>query len=782
MKRPMLLFAVSNIAGILTGYILNSYFMGALAFFILLVLITCLRKLLKGKILLAIAAVLIYLIGAVEYIYVYNACTVRFTSFDGEHVVIRGMVDSEPDIRETGISYIVRVEEITFEGENQALTGRIILTTPSGSKIYPYGRQITIQGELELPDGARNPGGFNYRSYLVQKDVSALVYAREYNIEEGEIKSYSILRKIGVMLRERIVGTIESSLPEQQAGLLNGMLIGYREGLTQEIEDVFRDAGLSHLMAVSGANVAFIAAPLVFILRKLRLGKRVINIIVIAALGIFICITGFEPSVVRAVIMADIILTGRIIMREPDTLSSLSLAALIMLFYNPCTLFNIGFQLSFAATVSLVLLYRNISRMININIFPRGVVDILSATLAAQIGVLPVTVVYFNNVPVISLVTNLLAAPAAGLITVLGCLMAVIGQISTTLSTMVGYVNCALLSFVLWISKIAASVPWAVIKVATPPLLIIIVYYLIVWFILWYKPQKALKLKLAHYAALLVAVAVIVITPLTASAGLEIVFIDVGQGDSALIRTGSGRTVLIDGGGHNSDNGSGSNIGNKIVIPFLLDYGVTSLDLVIATHGHNDHIEGLIAVLGSFNVKNFAIPACSRLDEFHELLRIAKEKNIKVSMLGRGDTLKLDGKTEMKVLSPGESAKDIETSLNNTSIVLKLSYGETEVLFTGDAEKEVEEELTMLMDDIGADVLKLAHHGSDTSTGSEFLKLVKPKAAIISVGTDNKFGHPSDVVLDRLKEFEIQVFRTDKHGAVILATDGKKIWFKKTIN
>jgi competence protein ComEC len=410
---------------------------------------------------------------------------------------------------------------------------------------------------------------------------------------------------------------------------------------------------------------------------------------------------------------------------------------------------------------------------------PGFIADVMSATLAAQIGVLPLTVLYFNNVSLISIVSNVLVIPVVEVITVLGSVMAIVGQISIVFSQIIGYINSPFLTFVLFATKATSSVPHAVLRVVTPPLLLVFAYYAAVLFFMWYKPLKKIKVKPTYYFIALAAIIIVFGINYLTPKKLEAVFVDVGEGDCSLVRTYTGKTILIDGGGYNSRLNPGSNIGDTVVIPFLLDYGVSGLDMVIATHGHDDHIQGLEAVLKNFNVKKLVIPDIADKTAFEKLLNICSEKNIKTDVCQEGNIIRLDDQTSLDVLYPQKGLKRDDT-LNNYSLVLKLHYKNNSILFTGDIQSEVEKQLLADGDDLHADVLKVAHHGSPYSTTSDFLKAVNPVAAIISVGKNN-FGHPAPSTIDRLNQGNVKVYRTDECGAVILTSDGEKMTIKRTI-
>jgi competence protein ComEC len=784
MKRPLVLFSISLAVGILAAHISQSVLFAILVAVLFIVCIFMFVS--KSSIIVYIFAgmLLFYTLGASLYLYESRCSLEKYKDFAGKQVTVRGIIDSEPGFKGSRVSYVLRTREIVLDGTVEIVEGKILLNTLGGvdSKTYEYGQKVAIEGELAVPRTGRNPGGFNYKEYLAQSGVAATIFVRRENLRSEGLDNINPAVKAGYFLRKNIVNTINRSLPAEQAGLLNGMLIGYREGLTDDLQGAFSDSGLSHIMAVSGANVAFIVFPLLFVLRKLRVKQAAANIITIAVLVVFVLITGADPSVLRAVIMAVVILVAQIVRRETDIYTSIALAAIILMLSNPFTIFNIGFQLSFAATLSIVLFYKYIQSVIKNRFLPEVFSSVIAATLAAQCGVLPITLYYFNSLSVISLLTNVIVVPLTGLITVLGMLMAAAGSVAIVLSQLLGYINFCLLSFVLMVVKFAASLPFAVIVTKTPALWQIIAYYCLILFFLWYKPLKKIKVGINWYAAGTAVLWLVILVPLILPKPLEVVFLDVGEGDSAFIRTSSGRTVLIDGGGSSGGFKQETNIGETTVIPFLLDYGVTKLDLVIATHGHDDHIQGLIPVLEDFKTETLVIPLTDG-DEFDSILGTIKDKEIKLNKLNKlrnGDVVRLDSDTFIDVLNPGENNYSSKSYLNNTSLVLKLHYKDVSMLFAGDAESEVEEQLADGDYALTADILKAAHHGSDTSTAQSFLDEVNPKAVVVSVGK-NSFGHPSPSVLDRINAMGISLFRTDEDGAIIIKTYGKKLEIKKTV-
>ncbi len=781
-QRPAVAFCIFLLLGIISAYVLNSiFFILSLTFLFICCLFTFKR--LRRGLFVPIGMLVFFLFGALHFLYIDHVQLKAFDAYDGQHVGVKGYIVSEPEIKDERVSYIVKVDSIRlgYSGDFVKARGKILLTTlnKEDDSLLHYGNELMCAGVLYQPKGVRNPGGFDYRRYLAQKGVGATMFSYPYAIDSKDTRKGNFAVRLGIKLQNRIVNVIEKSLPKQQAGLLNGILIGYRKGLSRQVQDAFSNAGLTHIMAVSGANISFILLPAAFLLKKLKVRKRAANIALIFLIMLFVLITGFEPSVLRAAVMACILLLAGILLREPDVYAAIAVSCIILLSVSPCMLFNVGFQLSYAATVSIVMLYKNVKELFRKYPMPKWVSETLAATISAQLGVLPITVLYFNRLSLISVVSNLLAVPMLELITILGMIMAIAGQFSLLLSRVFGYINSIFLSGVLFITKLSSEIPYASVRITTPSTIFVVMYYIFVWFVLWYRPTKKITIKPKHAAIALSVAAVLLLPESFPPKELQITFLDVGQGDSAFIRTYSGKAILIDGGGSNNPK-QASDIGEKVLLPFLLDSGVMKLDAVIASHSHSDHTEGLFDILEHLKVKRLIIPSLNDETCFDELLNAASAKGVPVSRCYEGEIIKLDDKTFMEVLNPPVNWPWDEESLNNTSLVLGLCYDETSVLFTGDAEIEVEERLVDRGISLTSDVIKIGHHGSPSSTGQEFLERVDPKTAVISVGSNN-FGHPANAILGLLKKNNIECLRTDQCGAVILKSNGKRIKIKRTV-
>lgn len=784
-KRPLCLFCVAFISGILLcsslGILFVLFFLALSLFFIFLFF-----NKIKKAIFIVIIALAFLAYGGISF---YNAEKTYSKTFDGfynQPVTVEGYVDSEIECSDGKLKFYMRTNKIVCEQTEKKVIGKLLINVSDNNgylgrnNAFCYRATIYFTGNIEKPKSAVNPGGFNYKRYLAGIGVSGTVYLRNgSDIGVTGLKDGGWLHKLGFSIKNYVLKIIEFCLDKNQAGLLSGMIIGYKDGLDENAYNAFSKAGLTHIMVASGMNVAFIILPLTYILKKMCIGSSATSILIIAVLVLFVFVTGFSASVVRAVIMGIIILVGKLVMRETDIFTSISAAAIILLFINPYTLFDIGFQLSFSATISLVMFYQKIKERIDHKYLPNIISDTLAATLAAQIGVVPITLYYFNNLSTISILSNLLVVPVVQIITIIGFVMVFAGIININLAVLVGYINNTFLSFVLFITENSAKLSYASLKLPTPPFWLIILYYIAVLYIFYWRNLTENKpcfkyVKYIKYICIALTIFIVAIKNIIPKP-LEITFLDVGQGDSTFIRTAHGTKIFIDGGGRSAGSKSTFDVGEAVVVPYILDQGTKKIDIVIASHGHSDHTEGLEAILREMSVGMVILPDTDGKG-FEKLIQLCSQKKINIVECKKGDIIRLDKDTVFDVLSPMKFDQDIlsQQSLNDSSLVLKLKYKNFKALFQGDAEIPIEQRMLEQGLDLSADILKVGHHGSYSSTSENFVEQAKFKYAVISVGKNN-FGHPSQFVVDRLTEGGVMPLRTDESGAVIATSYGEGI-------
>ncbi len=773
-KRPLCLFAVSFILGILllSSIGLNPFLIISS---IILLTITCLLKKLGNLKIIICISLSFFIVGGMLFYNGEYRYTGRFNQFYDNPIEVKGFIDSEVQNSEDGkTNFVLQTESVVYKNKYFKVKNKILVYVNNINIKIGYRAKISLTGVVEKPKPATNPGGFDYRRYLASIGVSGRIYLNgASDIQLSGQKGGGYLYRIGYVIKNKVIDIISCSLDKNQAGLLEGMLIGYKEGLDENAFTAFSKAGLTHIMVASGMNVAFIILPFTFIFKKLRLSSLKANIITIFILVLFVFVTGFSASVVRAVIMGMIILAGRIIMREPDIYTSISASALILLIMNPYTLFDIGFQLSFGATLSLVMFYPQIKPFTECKYIPDVISDTLAATVAAQIGVIPVTLYYFNNFSTFSIISNILVVPLVEFVTIIGFIMVFTGLLNIYLAVIIGYINNTFLSFILFVTEVTSKIPFSLLKLPTPTLGMVLFYYLFIIYLFkgrnYFKGKKYTKhLKRAIIILIIIMFGAKSLVPKP----LEITYLDVGQGDSTFIRTAHGTKILIDGGGREANSKSEFDIGESVMVPYILDRGTKKVDMVIASHGHSDHTEGLEAVLRELSVGTVIVPETDGRG-FEKIYSICKEKNILVIKCKQGDRINLDNETIFEVLNPLSHKTDsiAQEDLNESSLVLKLVYKNVKVLFTGDSGVPSEERMLKQGLDLKADIIKVGHHGSPGSSSIDYIKAVKPEYGVVSVGRNN-FGHPSQFVIDSFQENGTKLFRTDESGAVIATSYG----------
>lgn len=547
-------------------------------------------------------------------------------------------------------------------------------------------------------------------------------------------------------------------LPKEHVGILEGMIIGDTSYVSDEVKNNFRDSGISHLLAVSGSNVAYILILCKFAFEKI-FGRNTSNFLTIVFIVLFSILSGMSASVVRAAIMAIVIILSEFLIQKPNTYASISFSALLILLYNPITIYDVGFVLSFSGTIGIVIFSKKISELLESKIkIDKGkiigkiiavFVETLSVTLSAQIAVTPITLYYFNTFSCVSILANLIIVPATGSITIVGIIMYVTSLVCVPMAKIISYFIYSIISFVIFVASLFAQIPGSSILLPTPSIFIILMYYIIVYNLFFAKNKKV-------YVILLMTISVLIIMKFIPNKYINVNMIDVGQGDAIYIETAKGKTVLVDSGG---TEGSDYDIGENILVPYILDRGKVCIDYAFLSHMHEDHIEGIYAVIQKLKLKNLIIGKHETDNELYsKVVELANKYNVNIIEVKQGDELIIDG-----VIFDVISAKENDKNVNNMSLILRMTYGEVSMLFTGDAEKELEESIN-----VKTNILKVSHHGSKTSSTEEFLKKNMPQVALISVGENNSYGHPNKEVLERLKKINAYIYRTDLNGEIYM--------------
>lgn len=732
------------------------------------------------------------------------------TAFYDRNIVVSGVVDDIPVYLNDKWQYTVSVQQIKLtDGESHEvqLADRIRISDARHSQSAPaYGDRVQIRGALLEPTPARNPGGYDDQLYLARQGIHGRVSVRN---EHELVKTGTDNTLYGwtiAPLQVHIWTVLKRLFPTGEAELTGGLVIGFKADLPEEWKDAFQLLSITHILAASGMNVGLISAAMFYLCKRCRIPKRFATPIVAVIIAVYVLLAGAGPSVVRAGLMALLIIMGLSLRRKTDILTSVSLAALISVLWNPAAASDVGFMLSFVTTLGLFLLTPKLERRFP---GPAWLRTALAVTAAAQISSLPILIYFFNVISPLSYLANLYIMPLTFLLVPLGFALIILGVIHPWLAMPFAPLYRVLLWLlvkpVIWIVQKTNGWAWTI---GSPPswviwaiyagLLLIItrrhaalaVHKITVMFRHLPKPVgyaaqsfgrqvSAWRTRLNRSRKLLLGTGLglcllLVMVHAWPAHQLRVTFVDVGQGDCALIEGPRGTKILVDGGGIPSYLHSDFDVGEKIVLPFLRHRGVRTLDYVVATHADEDHVRGLLSVLKRIKVRNLVV---SGYDDpapaFQELLRAARFADIPIYREQSGTAWVLEEGLSWRFLYPDAIHTGTRSDTNANSVVFELDYGSRSFLFTGDIEGEVEGELIAHARHV--DVLKVAHHGSEYSTTEQFLQHVRPQYAIISAGKRNQYGHPHQATLNRLRQVGAKIYRTDQQGAITVRTDGTQL-------
>jgi len=706
------------------------------------------------------------------------------------------------------------------------------------------GDRVFVVVQAKQPPVFRDEGAFDRRAYLADHGVHLMGTLRSTELLQGEASAQWSSAILFARARHRLREELDMLFARQPhvAAVLRAMLLGDRSFIERDEATDFQKTGVFHLLVVAGLHVGALVFFLVWLGRKFNLSPLWTALATLALLIAYVGVVEERPPVLRAALMTAIVLLGRLFFRRLDLLNSAALAALILLAANPLAVWDSSFQLTFLAIGCIAGLalpwletslqpyaralrgwrdttrdmshepraaqfridLRSVWRWLGARVPARccdwtadGVVrglaisfrawKLLVITIALQLGMLPLMARDFHRVTLAAPAVNLLAVPAMGLIVPLGFLTLgsglVYSGLGKVLATPLGWLVLLLLRAVSWFAHFPR---WSY-RIPGPPGWLVLVFFLAVLLLgfairvnrMW--RSWAWRAGAAVMAAGALAIALFPFSPRWSAGKLELTVLDVGQGDSLLLISPHGRTLLVDGGGGftgfagHPEHG-GADPGEEAVSPYLWSRGFQKLDVVALTHAHQDHIGGLAAVLENFSVGALWIGREVSSPALENLERMVAQRKIPIVREMRGAPFAFDG-VETQFLWP-ESTSELDRSpQNNDSLVMRLKFGELGMMLPGDLEKQAEKTLLGETPEasLHADILKVGHHGSKNSTTREFLAAVHPRVAIISAGEDNPYGHPNAELLARLEEAGVRILRTDRDGAVHVLTDGTRL-------
>jgi len=726
---------------------------------------------------------------------------------DRETIAIRGMIDEEPEVRDRVTHIRLKATQVKLDEEWQDVSGTALLFVPHYPD-YHYGDVLRVTGKLETPPRFDD---FDYRAYLARHGIYSTVLYPEIDVLERG-RGSPLLAGI-YRLREHFSQTLTKVLPEPQASLAQGIVLGIRGNMPSPLKDNFSRTGTVHLLAISGLHLSIVAGIMLSLGIWLFGRRRYLYVwLALGAIWFYALITGMNAPVLRGAIMASLFLTAELLGRQRSAITSLALAAAVMVGISPQVLWHVSFQLSFLAMAGLIFIFPRLQavgrRAVGAVFGEEGTAvslanvtaDGFSVSLSAILATWPVVAHYFGIVSLVGPLATLLALPALPAIIITGALAGGLGFIALPLAQATGWFAWLFLSYLLLVVNGFAALPVSSIEAGSVDAGLIWTYYLVVVIVLWVTGNKRgqddsvskvvarLKSGAGRPVSLVsrlpgwVMPPLLVIALLTSLVAvsmpdgkLHVSFLDVGQGDAILIQTPAGQDILVDGGP--SPQSIGLALGRQM--PFW----DRTIDLVVLTHAQADHITGLLEVLQRYKVKQVLYPAFNGQSPLSDRwLGLIQDRDVKSTVAQAGQRIEPGDGLVIKVLNPPvPGLAGTQSDIDNNAVVLEVSLGDISFLLTADIMSEAELELIAHRACPDSTVLKVAHHGSDTSTIPEFLAVVNPRLAVISVGEDNTFGHPEAAVTERFAQRlgKDSIYRTDEDGTVEFITDGKRLWVKK---
>jgi competence protein ComEC len=566
----------------------------------------------------------------------------------GKEVHLIGEILDRPQRKPKTFQFTVRVAEIDTGGLESRVDGDLLIYLRrdgwSDSVVggLAVGKKIEILGRIEAPRGPRNPGDFDFGRYLLLNGVSGVLYvqnARSLSLSVVDEASWR-LGTFVAHVRSRMASVIDETIGGVEGSFLKGILLGDRSDIPTEIKTSFINSGVVHVLAVSGLHVGMVALIFFGVFTFLRLRKSWTTLLTIVALLFYMLLTGSAPSVVRATIMASIILLAPVLQRKSDVFNSLAFSALVIFFFDAKQLFAPGFQLSFAAVGSILYFYPKVvavsarlPQWIGGNRLFATVWKLFSVSFAAQIGTLPFTVAYFGKVSLVSFVANLLVIPAVGIGLALGFVISICSLFSSWLALIYGATEQVLLSLVLHLVNFSGNLSFAYLTVPSFGLLAFLIYYVSVAFLFNFN-EKEIRKRLI-FALLVLGNIAILRGVLSESPRIRLTVIDVGQGDAILVQFPSGKALLVDGGPKTFSYDAGE----RVVAPFL-KRTVGRLEALVVTHPHSDHVGGVESILRTIPVRA-VYDAGQRSDSgiYREYVHAIKELSIPYARLQAGRQL-----------------------------------------------------------------------------------------------------------------------------------------------
>lgn len=696
-------------------------------------------------------------------------------------ITIEGVISTRPSVSPEGSRLTVRIECVITGNQAETVTGLLLLYVSEGDVSLTRGDRIRFISRVSVPRKLGLPGEFDYPRYLAFQGISATgrVASQADIVLIHAAAVESPLRTIDIKAR-LLSDAIRGSIPDERvSSVLTALLIGDQRRIPADLADAYTRAGVNHILSISGFHIGIIAAFITFLaiwfLTRFEYPalhwnvRRIAVLIAVPAMLVYLFLTGNAPATARSVIMLIVFAVALLVERERDPINTLLLAAFFLVAFNPPTLFDISFQLSFLSLWGILVAVPLIMKFTAAvtSQWLRSIIQFVAASVAASFVTLLPVLFIFKVASINGILTNFLIVPLLGYGAVLtGFIALPLLVLFPSLAPLLLWPAAALVTisnqFIMW----CTSLPVLTFHGTTA--------WDMFFFLMFMSCMTFLRGRfLLTVSGLLIVVTASALHLYTATASdgrLHITMLSVGQAESMLLKLPDGSTLLVDGGGYLHENGN--DFGQRLLAPALGALHAERIDTMIATHNHPDHSGGLPFVIQNFPIGQF----WSGPDVSTEVQRELLNRAVPQRTITAGDVLALPGPLAITVLSPAGSDKvqadSDESNVNEQSLVFRLSYGTFSMIFCADAGFEAEQRMLAGRYDLKSTVLKVGHHGSRYSTSEAFLERVSPQLALISAGAGNRFGLPSTRTVDLLRSKKVPLYRTDRDGTIELVTDG----------
>ena len=677
---------------------------------------------------------------------------------------------------------ILEVERVRYGGKEEEVRGRLRLMVPRSAEVPRRpelftGDKIKVSARIYAAKDFNNFNSPFYARYLKSQGIHSRAFTKSPLLIERTApgKKASLFHAVSV-LRQALQKQLERYFPgplpagiSPEGAVLEALLLGDDGRMEPGMVLSLQKTGLYHLFAISGAHIAIVTFLFFLFFKLIRIPQRTSYGVLIACLVFYALLVEGSPSVFRAVIMTLCFLAGKLLWKDVHLINTISLSAFILLAANPFSLFDLGFQLTFAATSAIILFYPRL-----IKFFPKlplKASELTVMTITASLGVLPILAFDFNRVTFSSLILNYAAVPLVGLVMGAGYVFLPVSFVAPFLAPALAFGLRELIRIFSWLSHLLDPFGFISYRIPTPSWIVLAGYYIFLLILL--APRRFRGQKSVVFAGLAVFFIILITYPFPSrSSDLKVTVLDVGQGDSILVEFPGSRKMLIDGGGFPAGS---FDVGERVVSPFLWRKGIKKIDDLVLTHVHPDHLNGLPAIARNFRIGEFWEAVSPSDSEPYRALGKALGSRVRRKKIARGFFRRESGAV-IEALHPPEGEDSSRRVFeNDRSMVLRLTIGGISFLLPGDIGQEAEAEVLEAFPGIKSRVLKAPHHGSDSSSSAAFLAGVSPEYVVISVGEGNHYGFPVPAVLDRYASTGARVFRTDVDGAVEFSTDGNKL-------